>query len=229
MYFYANTISTSSTGISKCGGAAGECFFGLSETRSRSGVLPPVRAGREPRTHGQLSESEPTNRSRALASHAGGLPGHGASALGWNSQPHPRAALAGTLHGRRGGAGRDKNAGAPGCGKAARWKSHKPDFPTPLGNPAKCAGFPLSHSPDCCWLTMKPDISCAMKTGRFNLLTTGVGPVRMAGRICRIGERFCSRKIWAEYLAHDIPEVLTASERQVTHLAKPCPSWLEHV
>src|ERR1700693_83565 len=61
---------------------------------------------------------------------------HGASALGWNSQPHPRAALAGTLHGRRGGAGRDKNAGATGCGKAARWKSHKPDFPTSLGNPA---------------------------------------------------------------------------------------------
>ena len=21
-----------------------------------------------------------------------------------------------------------------------------------------CAGLPLSHSPDCCWLTMKPDI-----------------------------------------------------------------------
>jgi transposase len=101
------------------------------------------------------------NRSRALASHAGGLPGHGASAPGWNSQPHPRAALAGTLHGRRGGAGREKNAGATGCGKAARWKSHKPDFPTALGNPANCAGFPLSHSPDCCWLTMKPDMSCA--------------------------------------------------------------------
>ncbi len=113
-----------------------------------------------------------TNRSRALASHAGGLPGHGASALGWNSQPHPRAALAGTLHGRRGGAGRDKNAGATGCGKAARWKSHKPDFPTSLGNPANCARFPLSHSPDCCWLTMKPDISCAKKTGHFNLLRT---------------------------------------------------------
>jgi transposase len=101
------------------GGAAGKCFFGLWETRSRSGVLPPVRAGSEPRQHGQLSESEPTNRSSALASHSGGLPGHGASALGWNSQPYPRAALAGTLHGRRGGAGRDKNAGATGCGKAA--------------------------------------------------------------------------------------------------------------
>src|ERR1700722_17976083 len=81
--------------------------------------------------------------------------------LGWNSQPHPRTALAWTLHGRRGGAGREKNAGATGCGKAARWKSHKTDFPTSLGNPAKPAGFPLSHSPDCCWLTMKPDMSCA--------------------------------------------------------------------
>lgn len=35
-----------------------------------------------------------------------------------------------------------------GCGKDARWKSQKADFPTELGNPAKYAGFPLSHSPD---------------------------------------------------------------------------------
>ena len=33
-----------------------------------------------------------------------------------------------------------------GCGKAAPWKSQKTDFPTPLGNPANGAGFPLSHS-----------------------------------------------------------------------------------
>src|SRR6266478_2638610 len=30
----------------------------------------------------------------------------------------------------------------------------------------------LSRSSECCWLTMKPDISCAKKTGHFNLLTT---------------------------------------------------------
>jgi hypothetical protein len=41
-----------------------------------------------------------------------------------------------------------KNDGATGCGKDARWKSPKADFPTSLGNPAKGAGFPLSHSPD---------------------------------------------------------------------------------
>jgi hypothetical protein len=86
-----------------------------------------------------------------------------------------RGSRRGTLHGPRGGAECDQNAGATGCGKAARWKSHKPDFPTALGNPANCAGFPLSHSPDCCWLTMKPDISCAKKTGHFNLLRTA-GP-----------------------------------------------------
>ena len=33
-----------------------------------------------------------------------------------------------------------------GCGKAARWKSPKPDFPTELGNRAKNARFPLSYS-----------------------------------------------------------------------------------
>jgi hypothetical protein len=32
----------------------GNAFLALSGTRSRSGVLPPVRAGREPRQHGQL-------------------------------------------------------------------------------------------------------------------------------------------------------------------------------
>ena len=40
-----------------------------------------------------------------------------------------------------------KNDGATGCGKDAGWKSQKADFPTPLGNPANPAGFPLSHSP----------------------------------------------------------------------------------
>jgi putative transposase len=33
-----------------------------------------------------------------------------------------------------------------GCGKDAAWKSRNDDFPTPLGNPAEAAGFPLSHS-----------------------------------------------------------------------------------
>ena len=33
-----------------------------------------------------------------------------------------------------------------GCGKAAPWKSPKPDFSTELGNRAKNARFPLSHS-----------------------------------------------------------------------------------
>jgi hypothetical protein len=41
-----------------------------------------------------------------------------------------------------------KKIGATGYGKAARWKSQKADFPTSLGNPAKSAGLPLSHSPD---------------------------------------------------------------------------------
>jgi hypothetical protein len=41
-----------------------------------------------------------------------------------------------------------KNVGATGCGKDARWKSPKTDFPTSFGNPAKSAGSPLSQSPD---------------------------------------------------------------------------------
>ena len=41
-----------------------------------------------------------------------------------------------------------QNAAAKRCGKDAPWKSQKHDFSTALGNPAKCAGFPLSHSDD---------------------------------------------------------------------------------
>ncbi len=37
-------------------------------------------------------------------------------------------------------------AAAESCGKDAAWKPLKTGVPTPLGNPAKNAGFPLSHS-----------------------------------------------------------------------------------
>jgi hypothetical protein len=57
--------------------------------------------------------------------------------------------------------------GATGCGKAARWKSHKPDFPTSLGNPANPAGFPLSHSPDDYGRLMKSNIPFSTKRGHF--------------------------------------------------------------
>ena len=46
----------------------------------------------------------------------------------------------------------NEKAAAKGCGKDARWKSQKTDFSTALGNPAKYAGFPLSHSLDDCGL-----------------------------------------------------------------------------
>jgi hypothetical protein len=48
----------------------------------------------------------------------------------------------------------------------------KPTFPSRLEIPQTPAGFPLSHSLDDCWLTLEPDISCAKKSGHFNLLPT---------------------------------------------------------
>src|SRR5260370_30282716 len=71
---------------------------------------------------------------------------------------------------RRGG--QRETGGRRGRGKAARRKSHKADFPTALGNPAKCAGFPLSHRPGDGWRLTKPDISLATKNGHFHLLRT---------------------------------------------------------
>jgi len=52
----------------------------------------------------------------------------------------------GALHSARSGDRSNANGGATSCGKDAPGKSPKPDFSTALGNPAKCAGFPLSHS-----------------------------------------------------------------------------------
>lgn len=44
------------------------------------------------------------------------------------------------------GAGEEPKAADPSCGKDARWKPSENEVPTELGNPAKDAGFPLSHS-----------------------------------------------------------------------------------
>src|SRR5260370_35971456 len=60
-----------------------------------------------------------------------------------------------------------KNDGATDCGKAARWKSPKADFPTSLGNPAKNAGLPLSHSPDYYGRLTKIEHSLFYEKGTF--------------------------------------------------------------
>jgi hypothetical protein len=41
-----------------------------------------------------------------------------------------------------------------GCGKDAAGQSPKNRLFPRLGNPAKNAGFPLSHSPDCDWVLL---------------------------------------------------------------------------
>jgi hypothetical protein len=74
----------------------------------------------------------------------------------------------------------DERGGALGHAKRAAvekprgGKVKKPIFPPRLEirNPAKCAGFPLSHRPGGCWRLTKPDISLATKSGHFHLLTT---------------------------------------------------------
>src|SRR5437016_12284555 len=89
------------------------------------------------------------------------------SATGRKQQPQPWTEQAEPIQCPGCDPGRQQSAARTGCGKDASWKSPKPDFPTSLGNPAKGAGFPLSHSPDCCWsfnsnrtshVLRKPDI-----------------------------------------------------------------------
>jgi hypothetical protein len=144
--------------------ATRQCFCTVPEPRSGADLLAPVRTCCEPRQHGELSESQLTDGASALASDAGRMPGRGASALGWNPEPHARTTLPGTIHGPRHSLGDNENAGASGGGKDARRKSHEADFPSALGNPAQPAGFPLSHRPDgCCRLTETGHIMCYEK------------------------------------------------------------------
>src|ERR1039458_6685045 len=122
-----------------------------------------VRAHGEPRQHGELPEPGVADRADELASNAGGLQCHGSSAPGWNHQPHPRSAPAGTLQSPRCGHHLNRKRGEERCGKDAPWKSPKADFSTALGNPAQNAGFPLSHSCDDYGFMNKPKT----KTGHF--------------------------------------------------------------
>src|SRR5215472_8463064 len=100
--------------------------------------------------------------------------GEGTPAPGRNFHHYSRPPASGALQCGRSISKPRKNRRAWGCGKDARWKSQKTDFPTSLGNPANGAGFPLSHSYYGYWLNLKPDISLATKTGHFNLLPTRV-------------------------------------------------------
>src|SRR5271170_6336602 len=81
--------------------------------------------------------------------------GHRAPASRRGPQPELQPASARTLsrppH-------RDPRAQPASGGKAEGWKSPKTDFPTPLGNPANRAGFPLSHRLPCGgWLNLKTE------------------------------------------------------------------------
>jgi hypothetical protein len=70
-------------------------------------------------------------------------------------------------------AARGKKVGATGCGKDAGWKSQKADFPTPLGNPANPAGFPLSHSPGGGYGRLKIEIPFLRKGDISNVVSMG--------------------------------------------------------
>src|ERR1039458_4426301 len=73
--------------------------------------------------------------------------------------------------------------GRQGRGKDARWKSPKADFPTALGNPAKCAGFPLSHRLGGCGrLTKTGHFTCYEKR-TFYLANNIVGCRQRASRV----------------------------------------------
>src|ERR1700730_3988469 len=104
-----------------------------------------IRAHGEPGQHRELSELDSADRTGALAGHAGGVRRGRALTPGWNLESQLWAALPRSLRRARRSDLQPETGGRQGRGKDAPWKSPKADFPTALGNPAKCAGFPLSH------------------------------------------------------------------------------------
>src|SRR5438874_1820351 len=100
--------------------------------------------GLTPKVGGKVDPHRLTQVGRALRE-LGGLHGESASASGRDSYHHSWTAAPGAIQRGRKVAVRETG-GGKGCGKDAEWKSPNTDFPTPLGNPANNAGFPLSHN-----------------------------------------------------------------------------------
>src|ERR1700758_227191 len=141
------------------------CFLRTSPRGDSPCIItrPSPPSGRPEDFHLQVTEHA-QHTTDTLARHSGWLFGHGAPAPGWNIYDHLRSSASRPLQCGRSVVRKGKNRRAWDCGKAARWKSRKADFPTALGNPAKCAGFPLFHRLGGC--------GRLTKTGHFNLLPT---------------------------------------------------------
>jgi hypothetical protein len=120
-----------------------------------SGFLAAVRTQREPRQHGELSESTATAGAGGLARHAGGLPGHGASAadgtLSITHGPHLLAHY--TAEGTR--QSTTKMAARRAVEKTQSGKAQKPTFPLCLEIPHTPRDSHFRTSPDRCWLNLK--------------------------------------------------------------------------
>jgi transposase len=129
----------------------GSAFVRRFSKRSGPDFRPAIPAYGQPGQHGEYSEPAVADRTGALASDPGRLHGDDTPTPRRNVHGYSRAPAFGTVQPGRSVFGENKTRLATGCGKAARRKSQKTDFPALLGNPANTAGFPLSHSPDGCW------------------------------------------------------------------------------
>src|ERR1035438_10481430 len=109
-----------------------------------------------------------------MARHHGRLQGDRQPASGCNHHTHHRNSAPRTLQRARKALDADHQTASQSCGKDAWWKSQKNDFPTTLANPAKRAGFALSHSFYDYWLIQETGhlTSLASKTGHLYLLPT---------------------------------------------------------
>ena len=109
-------------------------------------VLDPANARGRSGQHRSTGRALVPDRIGGLAQQFSGWTGHRARASGWYADHTLRTAHPRSL--QRPGlavAGTDRTTLPEGCGKDAAWKTQT-RFPTPLGNPATPAGFPLSHS-----------------------------------------------------------------------------------
>src|SRR5215475_11160063 len=108
-----------------------------------------------------------------MAPHPGRMQGDHPSTPGRHPDPDDRRTPCRTLQrGRKAADAADEKTNQ-GRGKDVERKSPKADFSSQLANPAKYAGFALSHRLYDGWqLLTKPDTSFVPKSGHFHLLTT---------------------------------------------------------
>src|SRR5207302_4679700 len=128
-----------------------------------SGLLPPARAGGESRQHRAAGSAGVADREDAVAGNAGGVPRDPVRALGWTTDHSLRSAPGGSFFSRGVAGAEAKRAIQDQTGGNLRGGARRFSALTSVALRAPSVSAEGKA---------KPDRSCAIKTGHFNVLPT---------------------------------------------------------